>query len=80
MHMANLTLKGVPNEVVAELKKHAEVNRRSLNGEVVHRLERSLNDAYDASNWLQRARQIRESRPVLTSASRIIKARDAGRK
>ena len=78
--MANLTLKGVPEPLVAELKKQAEVNRRSLNGEVVHRLERSLGDAYDASNWLQRARQIRESSPVHSSANRIIKARDTGRK
>jgi len=78
--MANLTLKGVPEPLVAELKKHAEVNRRSLNGEVVHRLERSLDNAYDAFNWLQRVRQVREHPRVETTARRIIKARDAGRK
>ena len=78
--MANLTLKSVPEPLVAELKKQAVVNRRSLNGEVVHRLERSLENAYDASDWLRRVRQVREHPRTETTARRIIKARDAGRK
>lgn len=40
--MANLTLKGVPEELVARLKRVAAEHRRSLNGEVIHRLERSV--------------------------------------
>ena len=40
--MANLTLKGVPEELVAQLKREAAAHRRSLNGEVVHRLEQSV--------------------------------------
>jgi antitoxin FitA len=35
----NLTLKGVPEEVVARLKLSATVNRRSLNSEIIARLE-----------------------------------------
>jgi hypothetical protein len=78
--MANLTLKSVPEPLVAELKRQAEVNRRSLNGEIVHRLERSLENAYDATDWLRRARQVREHPRTETTAGKIIKARDAGRR
>jgi len=58
--MANLTVKGVPELVVAELKKQAAAHRRSLNGEVLHRLERSLNPAPDTAAWLERVREVRE--------------------
>lgn len=40
--MASLTLKGVPDELLAQLKREAAEHRRSLNGEVLHRLERSV--------------------------------------
>ncbi|MEX1186559.1 MAG: Arc family DNA-binding protein [Gemmatimonadaceae bacterium] len=40
--MANLTLKGVPEALVAQLKREAAEHRRSLNGEVIHRLEQSV--------------------------------------
>lgn len=40
--MATLTLKGVPDELLAQLKREAAEHRRSLNGEVLHRLERSV--------------------------------------
>ena len=36
---ANLTLKGVPDEVYERLKQSATVNHRSLNGEIIARLE-----------------------------------------
>lgn len=40
--MATLTLKGVPEALVAQLKREAAEHRRSLNGEVLHRLEHSV--------------------------------------
>jgi hypothetical protein len=40
--MATLTLKNVPAELVARLKREAKENRRSLNQETLARLERSL--------------------------------------
>lgn len=36
---ANLTLKGVPDEVYERLKQSAAVNHRSLNSEIIARLE-----------------------------------------
>lgn len=40
--MASLTVKGVPEELLARLREAAVAQRRSLNGEVLVRLERSL--------------------------------------
>lgn len=40
--MSNLTLKGIPRALHERLRDVAEANRRSLNGEIIHRLERSL--------------------------------------
>ena len=40
--MASLTLKGIPEELLDRLRKVSETNRRSLNREVIDRLERSL--------------------------------------
>lgn len=41
----NLTIKGIPDEVGTVLKRAAERSQRSLNGEIIHRLIRSLEDA-----------------------------------
>jgi hypothetical protein len=38
----NLTIKGIPEEVGAALKRAAENSRRSLNGEIIHRLSLSV--------------------------------------
>jgi Uma2 family endonuclease len=40
--MSNLTLKGIPEALHEQLRVAAEASRRSLNGEIIHRLERSL--------------------------------------
>lgn len=69
--MANLTIKGVPDQLVAELKKEAAARRRSLNGEVLHRLERSLDVAPDSASGtaaaLDRVREVRERARVETA-------------
>lgn len=44
--MSSLTLKGVPDSLHERLRELAELSRRSLNAEVIHRLERSV-DADD---------------------------------
>jgi hypothetical protein len=40
--MLNLTLKNIPREIHAMLKESAEKNRRSLNSEILARLERDI--------------------------------------
>jgi hypothetical protein len=38
----NITIKSIPEELGAALKKLAEASNRSLNGEIIHRLSRSV--------------------------------------
>lgn len=40
--MLTLTLKNIPKQLHARLKESAEKNRRSLNGEILARLERDI--------------------------------------
>lgn len=79
--MASLTVKGVPEPVVAELKKHAAAHRRSLNGEVLYRLERSLSDgAEDARRFVREADRLRAKIGIETTVDEIVSARDEGRR
>lgn len=40
--MATITVKNIPDELYSRLKAAAESNRRSINGEIISRIERSL--------------------------------------
>ncbi len=42
--MASLNVKGVPEDLLERLKREAAEHRRSLNGEVLYRLEQSVAD------------------------------------
>ncbi len=53
--MSSLTLKGVPESLHERLRDLAELSRRSLNAEVIHRLERSV-DADDGGTASVRER------------------------
>lgn len=79
--MKNLTLKNIPEPLYRRLKELAARNRRSLNSEVIHRLERSIGAApIDAEALLARARAVRERAevPYLTDET-LRAARDEGR-
>lgn len=67
--MASLTLKGVPDHLLAQLKREAAEHRRSLNGEVLHRLERSVSgrSADDALEDIRRYRIHPRGRPYTVS-------------
>ena len=55
-----LTLKNIPDHVYAQLKRSAEVHRRSLNGEAIVCLEAALLPiAVTAPERLARARELR---------------------
>ena len=59
---ATITLKNIPDSIHLALKRAAESNRRSLNGEVIARLEQTLAQRQDrASQHLARAQQLRDS-------------------
>ena len=47
--MPTLTLKNIPDDLHARLKASAERNRRSLNSEILFRLEKDIKDIQDIS-------------------------------
>ncbi|MGD8700266.1 MAG: Arc family DNA-binding protein [Gemmatimonadales bacterium] len=40
--MVNITLKGIPDDLYRQLKREAADGRRSLNSEIIHRLQASV--------------------------------------
>jgi antitoxin FitA len=79
--MVNFTIKGIPAPLYERLKSAAARNRRSINGEVIARLERSLGTApVDADALLARARAVRETAPLPYLTDHALRsARDEGR-
>lgn len=70
--MASITIKGIPDELLEDLRQSAESNRRSINSEVLLRLERSLGRVpLDPEEFLARVRARRErlQLPHLTEES-----------
>jgi antitoxin FitA len=79
--MASLTIKGIPDELLDNLRRSAEANRRSLNSEVILRLERAIGRApLDPQEFLSRVRARRErlQLPPLTDEL-LDQARSEGR-
>jgi len=76
--MTNLTLKGVPRDLYALLKRRAVEHRRSMNAEVLVLLERGLKAvAVDPNALLARADAVRErvrGRPLTREAIRRLRA------
>lgn len=59
--MRTLTIKNVPDELYEQLKRTAELNRRSLNSEVIVLIERAVGSPiYSPEVTLERARRLRE--------------------
>ncbi len=60
--MATITVKNIPDELYARLKVAAAGNRRSINGEIISRIERSLTPQRIPSDvLLARIRKLHES-------------------
>lgn len=59
--MTTITVKNVPDDLYAQLKKIAEANRRSINSEVIICIERRLaSHKPNTAEILKKARQLRE--------------------
>jgi plasmid stability protein len=79
--MANLTIKGMAPQLIDRLKSEAQRHRRSLNQEVIARLEASAQSVpVDPAAFLARAREIRKllKGPALTE-KRLKELKTAGR-
>jgi len=79
--VTNVTLKNIPEPLYSRLKQIAARNRRSLNSEVIHRLERSIGSVpIDADALLARARAVRERSELPYLTDETLRAdRDSGR-
>jgi plasmid stability protein len=76
----NLTLKNVPDELHARLKEQAVRNRRSLNAEAIHCLERGLGTVViDPSELRHRLRVVRERAGGYLTGERVDEARQEDR-
>lgn len=59
--MPTITLKNIPADIYENLKRSAELNRRSLNSEIIHCLEQALGSHIaDPQVSLAAARRLRE--------------------
>ena len=60
--MATITVKNIPDELYARLKAAAAHNRRSINSEIISRIETTLrSEKVPAEAVLARVRQLQES-------------------
>ncbi len=59
--MVTITLKNIPAELYEKLKEAAKANHRSINGEVLYAIKRSLMmQPLNVEETLERTRRIRE--------------------
>jgi len=79
--MASITVKNIPEELYQRLKAAAKGNRRSINGEIISRIERSLTPRRAPTEQLvARIRRLHESFDGRTlTVEQIEDARHEGR-
>lgn len=79
--MPTITVKNIPEDLYARLKAAAESNRRSINGEIINRIDKSLSPRRTPTDaLLARIRKLHDSYegPSL-SVEQIEDARSDGR-
>jgi antitoxin FitA len=78
--MATLTLKNIPDELYDQLRRSASEARRSLNSEILFRLETSLRSrGTDPQELLARARAVRRTVGHPVTEEELRRARSKGR-
>ena len=78
--MINFTIKNMPKELHKELKKQAEAHHRSLNGEIIVRLENTVgHQRIGPEEFLERARALREKFKVNATPEEIDRFKREGR-
>jgi antitoxin FitA len=66
--MATITVKNIPNDLYEQLRSSAEMNRRSINSEIIVCIERAVtSQPVDVADVIARARSLR----MLTAANPI---------
>jgi plasmid stability protein len=79
--MATVTVKNIPDELYARLKSVAEINRRSINSEIIVCIENAVvSHRIDLEKTLENARQLRHlTTGHLISDDEFNQAKEEGR-
>jgi antitoxin FitA len=79
--MATITLKNIPDDLYARLKRQAQAHRRSINSELIHCLEQILRPRkVSAEEQLERIRRLRPAiDEQAVNTEEIFEAIDEGR-
>jgi len=79
--MATVTVKNIPDELYERLKSVAEINRRSINSEIIVCIENAVvSHRIDLGKTLENARQLRHlTAEYLISDDEFNQAKDEGR-
>ncbi|MBF0409053.1 MAG: DNA-binding protein [Candidatus Riflebacteria bacterium] len=79
--MPAITLKGIPPFLHVELKKRAEMNKRSLNNEILVCLESFLGfRIFEKNQYLEEVREFRKTIKSKITQKMIDDSKDEGRK
>jgi hypothetical protein len=79
--VATFTIKNIPPNLYEKLKQSAEINRRSINSEIIVCIEKSVrSQKIDAENVLAKARKLRTlTQAVPISNEELTIAKEDGR-
>ena len=79
--MPMLTIKGMPDDLYRTLKKRAERNHRSLNGEIIACLERVVETpTLDVDRWLANVQRLKsEAKLPRVSKAQLARLKNQGR-
>lgn len=78
--MLSLTIKNIPERVYKNLKRRAELHRRSINSEVINCLEKATSSQkVDVESVLKEARELRKRIGLKVSNKELCKLKDEGR-
>ena len=78
--MTGLTIKNIPDKVYKRLKQRAERHKRSLNSEILHCLESSVESGkVNTQELIKKASTIRESINYIISEKEITRLKRNGR-
>ena len=80
--MPNITIKNVPHDLYDKIKMNAKKNRRSINNEIINRLDKSLHSTrIDINSFLRRIENFHSSVEIPALTDDLIQtAKQEGRK
>ena len=81
VNMHNITVKNIPDDLYDKIKKTAHANRRSINNEIINRLDKSLKSTrIDVDSFIQRIDKFQNNMEIPPLTDELIAvAKEEGR-